>query len=263
MSERFEGYYHKHQKDGNTLCLVVGHSGREEFIQIITQDASYQVPVIGTNQFSKDGVKLNIRTEAVCLKGEIAYGELSPIRYDIMGPFAHLPMQCRHGIISMKHTLAGGVSLNGQDIDFTGGTGYIEMDAGRSFPKSYVWVQSNDFDEDCSIMASVADIPFCGFHFRGCICVIHYQGKEYRLATYLGVRVLACTEEQIALQQGKYRFEIEIPRSGGHPLRAPNRGEMNRTILERAACPARFRFFHGKETVFDLASPHTSFEYEQ
>ena len=77
-----------------------------------------------------------------------------------MGPFKYFPMECRHGIISMRHTLEGRLKLNGKEIDFTNGLGYIEKDSGRSFPSSYVWVQANDFDEPCSIMASVADIPF-------------------------------------------------------------------------------------------------------
>ena len=40
-------------------------------------------------------------------------------------------MQCSHGVISMGHPLEGSVRLNGETIDFSGGTGYIETDRGR------------------------------------------------------------------------------------------------------------------------------------
>ena len=262
MNNYFEGYYYKHQKNNDTLCFIVGRSKSEEFIQILTNDAVYQVPFIGNNQFSKQGVKLDIHSENVTLTGEISYGELAPIKYDIMGPFARLPMECRHGIISMRHTLFGEVVLNGKTIDFSGGLGYIEMDAGRSFPKSYIWVQSNDFKEPCSVFASVATIPFLFFHFVGTIALVLYEGREYRFATYLGAKVLACTENQIVLKQGKQQLEIWLRPDAGLKLAAPDKGEMSRTILENPSCFANFKFYLEDKLVFDFNSDPTSFEYE-
>lgn len=262
LNNYFEGYYYKHQKNNDTLCFIVGRSKSEEFIQILTNDAVYQVPFIGNNQFSKQGVKLDIHSESVTLTGEISYGELAPIKYDIMGPFARLPMECRHGIISMRHTLFGEVVLNGKTIDFSGGLGYIEMDAGRSFPKSYIWVQSNDFKEPCSVFASVATIPFLFFHFVGTIALVLYEGREYRFATYLGAKVLACTENQIVLKQGKQQLEIWLRPDAGLKLAAPDKGEMSRTILENPSCFANFKFYLEDKLVFDFNSDHTSFEYE-
>lgn len=39
-------------------------------------------------------------------------------------------------------------------------------------------------------MLSVADIPMAGIHFTGIIGAILWMGKEYRIATYLGARVV-------------------------------------------------------------------------
>lgn len=273
-SNYFDGYYFKHQKGNKTLCLIVGQScsedryerTEEKFIQVITGDFSKRFTFAGDfprgNRFSKKGISLNIRTPEFSLTGNIRYRDLSPLRYDIMGPFALFPMECRHGVISMGHRLEGKVRLNGETIDFTGGTGYMEKDSGRSFPSSYVWVQANDFTEDCSIMAAVAKIPFCGLHFRGCICAIQYGGREYRLATYLGVRVLSCTRKRIILKQGKYLLEIRLKESGGHLLKAPCNGKMARRVLESASCPAEFIFYRKGQKVFHLASRGAGFEYE-
>lgn len=171
-------------------------------------------------------------------------------------------MECRHGVLSMGHKLRGKLYFNGQPLNFTGGRGYIEMDSGRSFPSAYTWIQANDFKEDASIMAAVAQIPFCGGQFRGCICAVHYKGREYRLATYLGVKVLSCTEKQIILKQRKYRLKIRIYGGSSQRLRAPQNGVMSRTILETAACPADFELYRGPERVFALHSEHASFELE-
>lgn len=262
LSDFFEGYYYKHQKGDNVLSLIVGKSNTEEFIQIITNDFSCDVPFIGENSFSKKGVKLNIQTDKVTLIGEISYKDLTPIKYDIMGPFKYFPMECRHGIISMYHKLSGKVILNGIEIDFTDGIGYIEKDSGTSFPSSYVWVQANDFTDKCSVMASVANISFMKFSFKGCICVIIYNGVEYRLATYLGVKVLLCTRNKIILKQGKCKLIIKIDENAGHRLNAPNSGEMTRTIIETASCSAEFTFYIKDKLIFNKKSNHTSFEFE-
>lgn len=262
LKEYFKGYYLKHQKGGNTLCLIIGQSGGERFIQVITGEFSMKIPFTEGNYFGVNGVSLQICVSGLSLSGRIRYQELSPIQYDIMGPFRFFPMECRHGIISMNHRLCGKVALNGKSIDFTGGKGYIEMDSGSSFPSSYAWIQANDFPKDISIMAAVATIPFYYCTFPGCICVIMYQGREYRFATYLGVKVLCCTKKRIVLRQGRYQLDIRIHGEGGMCLHAPIRGSMTRMIRENAACPAEFIFSEGKKQIFHLYSQYASFEFE-
>ncbi len=259
----FEGYYYKHQKDDNTLCLITGKSVDEAFIQVITNTHTFHAPGAGNSFFSKDGIKLDIQTRDITLTGEILYRHLTVLNYDIMGPFQYFKMECRHGIISMRHALEGKVLLNGKELDFTGGTGYIEKDSGTSFPKSYVWMQCNHFPVNCSVMVSVADIPFCGFNFKGCICVVHYNNKEYRLATYLGVKIIHCSKRKIILTQRQYRLEVSINSKDGQKLFAPSGGQMIRTIKENPSCPVTVKFFSDHELLFDLSSDYASFEYEE
>ena len=262
LGEYFEGHYYKHQKGENTLCFIVGKSTSEEFIQIVANSKAYHVPFIGENQFSFSGIKVDIDTEQVRVEGEITYKELSPIKYDVMGPLKYIPLECRHKVVSMYHKLSGKVILNNEEFDFEDGAGYIEGDSGTSFPKAYLWIQSNDFPEKCSIMASVADVPVFGVSIRGCICIIQYQGEEYRLSSYLGGRLLKCSKNQIIFKQGKYKLEINVDSKNGLALKAPTKGEMTRIIYEDASCPANFKFYRNKELIFNMSSLHTSFEYE-
>ena len=83
---------------------------------------------------------------------------------------------------------------------------------------------------------------------------------EYRLATYLGVRIIACNEQRIVLKQGKLRLEIEIDAGAGHILLAPENGEMVREIRERIVCGARFRFIKDGQLLIDQHTQKTSFE---
>jgi len=270
----FDGTYFKHQKGGRTVALIAGTSaGNHAFIQIITNEFShclnYPAPDhtpgdiirVGGSIFSLNGVSLDIEGKDISVRGEIGYAGQTPLRYDVMGPFRYLPMQCRHRIHSLHHRLCGSLAICGEYIDFTGGTGYIEGDSGISFPRSYMWVQCNDFPEKACIMASVADIPLAGLRFRGCVCVVWLGGVEYRLATYLGVKILHCDENRVVLKQGSLCLEINIAGGTGHALAAPVQGEMAGEINERIVCGAQFRFMKGGKVLFEQHSENASFEY--
>ena len=209
--------------------------------------------------FGEEGVA----AELPGVQGALRYGPLSPLRTDIMGPFRFLPMQCSHSVYSMAHTLAGGFTVDGRFIDLTGGTGYIEGDRGSAFPRDYLWVQCNDFAQPCSVMASVAHIPFCGRSFTGCICAVVYRGREYRLATYRGVRIVEASSRRLVLRQGRYLLEASFAAREAHPLRAPRTDGMTRTIRECNRARARFRFWEGGGLVFDLCSENASLECEE
>ncbi len=252
----FDGTYYKHQKDGYTICFIPGIASDSNFIQVITNDFSANYKFENC-KFSKKGIKINLPD----IYGEVKYSHLTPIKYDIMGPFSLFNMECRHEIVSMHHRLSGKLVVQGKEIDLSGGVGYIEKDSGRSFPKKYLWVHSNDFKEKCSIMVSIATIPFYFVNFMGCICVVVYGGKEYRFATYLGVKIIWYSEKRIVLKQGKHKLVIDVLKNEGHKLFAPKDGIMKNIIRESNNAEAVFRLYENKQLVFSLKSCNTSFEY--
>jgi hypothetical protein len=276
----FEGWYYKQQAGGKTLAVIPGRADGGAFIQVVTETASYHIEYplaayklmrrkafnkfilqIGDNYFSHSGIRLNISQHDISLSGELKYRNLTPLNGDIMGPFRLFPMECRHEVISMKHHVSGEIILNGESLCFHDGTGYLEADSGHSFPESYTWAHSNHFKANCSIMAAIAKIPFCGFRFIGCICVVWLNGKEYRLATYKGVKILRCEHNLIELKQGKYHLVIASGQKNAHQLAAPKAGVMSRFIKESASCPAVFVFKINHEVVFSSESKNTSYEY--
>ena len=276
FATQFDGMYYKHQANRKSLAIIPGRSLDEAFVLIVTDKESYHISYplteyhksdslkIGGNIFSASGIILDICRPELEMAGEITYTDLTPICGDIMGPFRFFPMECRHGIVSMSHTLSGTVSLNGVALDFSGGKGYIESDSGFSFPQNYAWVHSNDFEQDCSIMTAIARIPFYGLRFWGCICVVWLNGREYRLATYNGVKILKCEADTIVLKQGNYHLNITVgfQTHAGHKLSAPRAGKMSHFIRENLSCPAHFRFTEGDTVLLDEKSDCTSCEYE-
>ena len=111
-------------------------------------------------------------------------------------------------------------------------------------------------------MLSVADIPLAGFHFQGVIGVVLWRGREYRLATYLGARVVRRQNGLIKVVQGDMELEAELLERIGKPLKAPVSGDMNRIIHESVACMTRYRFRKGKQIDLYVQTDKASFEYE-
>ena len=287
MGGTFYGWYLKCQSYTQTLAIIPAvHGTRKKrtcSIQIITENGAWTVPfsydtfhrigrstsqgiAIGKNQFTKNGIRLAIKEPGLRVMGKLDFGPLSPLKYDIMGPFALVPLlECRHSVRSMKHSVSGTVHINGQKYSFRNACGYWEGDQGRSFPKVYAWTQC--FFKGGSLMMSVADIPIVGVHFDGVICVVLWQGKEYRLATYLGARAVMIQDGLIRVVQGDMELEARLlkkdgMRNNGQPLQAPTMGDMVRTIHESAACRAFYRFRKGKRILFAFKTNGASFEYE-
>ena len=274
----FYGWYFKCQSDTQTLAVIpaVHQTGRKRTcsLQIITEKQSWTISLpgkafrrkgrtisIGRNRFGERGIRLAVCAPGLKAEGRLVFGPLFPLRYDIMGPFSLVPfLECRHSVWSMKHRVQGSLSVNGETYAFDGAEGYWEGDRGRSFPREYVWTQCS-FPEG-ALMLSVADIPMAGFHFRGIIAVLVLNGREYRLATYLGAKAAIIRNGLVRVTQGCLELEAELLERTGRPLKAPAEGEMVRTIHESAACRARYRFRKKGRTLLTFETDRASFEYE-
>ena len=111
-------------------------------------------------------------------------------------------------------------------------------------------------------MLSVADIPMAGIHFTGIIGAVLWQGKEYRLATYLGARAVQIQNNMVRVIQGNLELEAQMLEASGRPLKAPAKGDMIRTIHESASCRAFYRFRKKGRTLFAFETDRASFEFE-
>ena len=278
MYGSFYGWYLKCQSDTQTLAVIPAvHSvGKKRTcsIQIITDNDAWTVTFttdvfrrtkrnifIGENRFGEKGIHLSIHTPQLTVKGKLNFGPLCPLKYDIMGPFALVPfMECRHSVWSMRHSVRGNVYINKQKYSFHNAWGYWEGDRGRSFPKEYIWTQCCFLGG--SLMLSVADIPMAGIHFTGVIGAILWQGEEYRIATYLGARVVQIQNNMVRVIQGNLELDAQLLEASERPLKAPAKGDMARTIHESASCRAFYRFCKKDCTLFAFETDRASFEFE-
>ncbi len=278
MRPSFGGWYYRIQSDSDTLAIIPAYhkNDNKQFcsIQIITKNQSLNVSFpydelvqfktfiqIGSNCFRENGLHLETESQNLSADGDLYFGKLTPVKYDIMGPFRYVPfMECRHIIKSMKHTVNGALKINKTIYRFQNAIGYMEGDRGVSFPKHYAWTQC--FFPEGSLVMSVADIPFCKFRFTGIIAVVMWHGKEYRFATYLGAKVERIKSGEIIIKQGKWTLYAKLLEQSGKPLLAPVDGEMVRTIHEHVICHAAYQFEINGKVIFDFITDCAAFEYE-
>ena len=274
----FKGWYFKCCTDDKTIAFIPAYhycdNKKSASLQIITNDAAFHIPFqtikyndkplhvkLGDCRFTERGISLNYQSNRLKVEGILRFQPLSPIRYDIMGPFTLVPfLQCRHSVYSMTHKINGQLMVNNRNYTFHNGVGYIEGDRGYSFPKRYIWTQC--CFEHGSLMLSVADIPMLGFHFNGIIGVVLLNGKEYRIATYLGARIKHIGANTITVKQGDYTLTARLQKKNAQPLLAPSNGKMCRTIHESAVCQTYYRFSYKQKVLCEFISDKASFEFE-
>ena len=275
----FEGWYLKQQNGRETLALIPAYhvdqaGAASASLQVVADSQAYTIPFpgsafsidrqqrrlrLGDCLFSPAGCQVAARWEDCCLEGALRFGPLNPPAYDIMGPFCLAPfLECRHSVFSLLHGVEGCLTVNGKQFRFENGPGYWEGDRGVSFPKRYIWTQCSWGHN--SIMLSVAEIPFGPFSFVGCVGFIFFNGKERRIATYRGVKLLQLQDDAVLLRQGRLVLQIQMLAAKTQLLPAPEQGRMSRAIRESLSCPVRYACRVGGIPLFDFVSEQASFE---
>ena len=291
----FEGWYFKHVSADRKYVfsfipgVSLSKTDRHAFIQVIngiTGESYYtRYPLsdfhyspkklelwVGQSWFSETGIALNIHTPEISVKGKLEYSGLKKypstfLSPGIMGWYSFVPfMECKHGIASVLHELNGKIKVNGNPVDFSNGTGYIEKDWGTSFPESWIWLHCNTFTEpDCSFTFSVAKIPWLGSFFIGHICFLYLKGKFYLFTTYNKSKInkLTYSGKTLSLElSGKnYILLVNAEQNNNGLLQAPVKGKMNRIIKESIDSEIEFRLLdkHRKE-IFSGTGSHAGLE---
>lgn len=288
----FEGWYFKNTNKENGISVIPGininENERKSFIQVITNKESYYVNYnidefefsdkpfcikIGKNLFSKTNLHIDIddKKQNLRIYGDIKYSNNKNIKTDflnpnIMGPFSYIPfMECNHAILCMKNKACGKININGNEINFNDDIGYIEKDWGCSFPKNYIWCQGNDFkNSDASFMISIADIPFKVVNFRGVICDLIIENREYKFTTYNNSKIIKYNINDkylnITLKRGEYSINIKSKYNNGLKLKAPVKGKMDKNIFENINSKIDITLKKDNQIIFEDTSYNCGLE---
>lgn len=229
------------------IQVINGKTGRTSYHRFPAEEFRYSRKVfsvaIGKNRFGREGIDVGFGEGKDRFQARVKFSEVKPLPGrlvwpGIMGWYRFAPfMETYHGLVSMDHRLEGGGTVGGQRVTFDGGRGYIEKDWGHTFPRSWIWMQSNHFEQEgVSFMCSVARVPWLGKAFQGFLGFLLIEDKVYRFATYTGARLekLDMQPESVAfvIQSKEFRIEVCARRSKTGELQAPVAGAMDRRIAE-------------------------------
>ncbi|MEM9836666.1 MAG: tocopherol cyclase family protein [Bacteroidota bacterium] len=261
----FEGWYYKLVVPDQELAyafipgISMDENGEQHaFIQVLdgvkAQSAYHRFPAdqfraakdklavwIGDCYFGNQKMEINLPH----LKVKADFIEAKPwpkqlLSPGVMGWYGYIPgMQCYHGLVSLHHELRGQLSRGDKHYDLAGGIGYIEKDWGSSFPKAWVWMQSNHLEHPSptSLMVSVADIPWLGTSFTGFLSTFFFDGELHTLATWTGAKVdLSIEPARVTVRLRDRHRELTVsgtPAPGGDllsPLAGAMTGKINESL---------------------------------
>jgi len=264
----FEGWYFKllNADETQRWAIIPGVFINEDvdkthaFIQVLngtTGKANYhQYPIeafeatsnafnlcIGKSHFLADKIELHIDDNSGSLKGRLHFSNLHPwpVKFwspGIMGPFGWLNfLECYHGVVSLDHHIEGTLQIDGENIDFSDGRGYTEKDWGKSFPRGYIWQQSNHFETaGTSLTASIAVIPNLGISFPGFIVGLWHEQQLFQFTTYNNSKVhhLHVTDDTVEwiLRNKQYERIMVADRAEAGILKGPEREAMIKRVDE-------------------------------
>lgn len=263
----FEGWYYKlvSKDEKNAYAIIsgislTGDSKSHSFVMVLDARKqklySQEYPLneffadkksfkikIGRNCFTKNYIHIEMNPESDLITADLHFQDITPwpvttLSPGVMGWYRFIPfMECYHGVLSFNHTISGLIEINNATIDLTNGRGYMEKDWGSSMPSSWIWMQTNHFNEDnVSLFGSIAKIPWLHNYFTGYIFGLFFKGELYKFTTYNGSKIteLMVSREKIRikLENRNYQLKIEALRTEGVDLPAPKMGEMISKVNE-------------------------------
>ncbi len=240
---------------------LITHYFRFDIADFTYEQNEFKI-TIKNNFFSYDQVHVELINTDVSFQGDFSLSHHTKIRQSILSPnimgfFGYLHfMECYHGILSMDSKVTGSIQINKTTYNIDQEKAYIEKDWGKSFPKGYVWLQSNHFkNKNTSFMFSYAYIPFVFFTFKGLIINLIHEGIEYRFATYNNSKVKKMVIENnkvlFIIKKGSLTLEVSATKSDDIELVSPSMGMMIHTIKEGLSGEITVKLYKKNQLVFE------------
>lgn len=255
----FEGYYFKFiNKQKEIVILIAGisisKSEKYSFIQVASNYSEkvsfFKFPLseltaaendfefrIGKNLFSQNRIRFDLGD----IKGEITLVDnvnwkRSFLNPNIMGLLSFIPrVECKHDVITIKTEVQGEINLPDHKIQFNNGDGYIEKNWGSSFPKKYMWLHANQFNnKELSLQFAIAKPKWLFLRPQVYIGYV-MNGKLIHFATHRLSLVKIQTHKShtlVKIRKLRHTILIKIKNQSPVNLIGPKKGDLKSNVHE-------------------------------
>jgi hypothetical protein len=267
LKNYFEGWYFKIVDESDIYAFIFGitlyENDSHAFIQIVVNNEDkpyyYRFDIndfyynresikIGDNVLGTHELKVKVGPFDINLSIEPTI-ELKnySLTNSSMGCIRYLPLPTYHEIVFMNSKVEG--QINEKEFH---GNGYMEKTFGRCFPKEWLWVQTNHFQNyNASFTLAVADIIS---NKKGFYCILNVEGEELRFATYNFFKIKLnydSNDIKIIIEKDKVSLIIEVKESTGYTVIGPSKnGKMDREIKESVDSTLTLHLYKDGELIF-------------
>ena len=182
--------------------------------------------VLDKNVFTEACIHLDIDESDLRIKGDIYFDR----------EYGGCLIGLSRKIWAMEQELSGELMVNGRDISFDGGKGYLEEWKGNLEESLAFWSQCNWFGEKAVRIV-------CGGRERHCFAIFDQDGYRVRLTGWKGARVEYVNKQGFRMVQGRYVLEG--------------------WCSEGSSCTVRYRLTHRGEVLFDEISQRAVYWYNE
>jgi len=244
-----------YKKDPHSFIQVVdGAKNKSYYFRFEVDDFYYNKDAvkIKDNVFGIHQLKISIDPFNINLKiNPTVLLQRNGLAKWTMGFFKHLPLTTYHEVIFMKARVEGTINNNNHN-ELINGVGYMEKNFGCRFPKQWLWIQTNHFENyNASFILAQADLfGKC----NGFFSILNVDGDEFRFATYNGFsikRILKDNNIEVIIKKADICLIIKLKyESGNLVIGAITKGEITKEIEESLTSTMTLSLYKASKLLF-------------
>ena len=230
---------------------------------------------VENNCFSLNGLKLDLVDKDKIIKGLLKFKKIkkwpdSLINPGSMGFYNYFWfMECFSHVCAQDGEIEGELQIGSKKVDFTGGKVYIEKNWGRSFPRSWIWIQSNSFaQKDIAFTCSIGRVPFIFGSFSGFLVALNFGDKFYKFTTINKSKMeIIRKDNDVAILFSRKNLELKVRTLSKKGLfmqcMGPKEGAMIPLLEEnlKGEVELELRDIVSSKTIFQGKGKSTGIEY--
>lgn len=151
----------------------------------------------GQSVINKENIILDVQNAEGALSGHLELEHVvdlnrSFLQPGMMGIYKYVPfMEFYQEVVVLRASTVGVINVDGEEVDFTGGSCYIQKQWGSKFPNIWVWAQCSGFDDanDTTLTLGIARLKVLFNYYTAFTIPIYYNEQVEIFSNYNGGQI--------------------------------------------------------------------------